>query len=198
MRQLEADHMAEEAQIAKTTSPANGTTTSAPTTPTGVNGNGQLPAAGAPAAADKPAPIGQGRELANGAKSMPASRRASGYGGTFGLEKLSLSVMEPGSGKTWTEDEDVDAEGAQSEHHHSTLSALDVGRTLMTDSVKYLGMNDDDPFPGIAKTESKVCHCLETLATWTNPSAPLCRFRRSGPRPPLPANPASSLRVASI
>jgi len=116
MRQLEADHLAEEANLATTnggsndsaTSPnLNGNTTSAPTTPPG-RANGALPGQ------DKPAPIGQGRELANGAKSMPASRRTSGYGGTFGLEKLSLSVMDS-KGKTWTDEEDVDAEGAQSE-----------------------------------------------------------------------------------
>jgi hypothetical protein len=46
---------------------------------------------------------------------MPGSRRTSGYG-TFGFEKLSLSVMEPGSGrKEWKEEDEVDAEGAQSE-----------------------------------------------------------------------------------
>jgi hypothetical protein len=122
MRQLEADHLAEEANLA-TTNAANGTngvngsaaspnlngnTSSAPTTPPGGRANGALPGQ------DKPAPIGQGRELANGAKSMPASRRTSGHAGTFGLEKLSLSVMDT-KGKTWTDDEDVDAEGAQSE-----------------------------------------------------------------------------------
>jgi hypothetical protein len=58
------------------------------------------------------APIGQGRDM-NGAKSMPASRRTSGYGPTFGMEKLSLSVLEPG-GKKWNDEDDVDAEGAQS------------------------------------------------------------------------------------
>lgn len=110
MRQLEADHLAEEAQIAKSDSPtpANGNTTSAPTTPPGGANGHALPN-------EKPAPIGQGREMANGAKSMPTSRRTSGYGGTFGMEKLSLSVMEPSAGKSWTDDEDVDAEGAQSE-----------------------------------------------------------------------------------
>jgi len=28
---------------------------------------------------------------------------------------------------------------------------------LTVDSVKYLGMNDDDPFPGIPKADNKVC-----------------------------------------
>jgi len=151
MRQLEADHLAEEADLATTnsangsaTSPnLNGNTTSAPTTPPG-RANGA-------AGQDKPAPIGQGRELANGAKSMPASRRTSGYGGSFGLEKLSLSVMDS-KGKTWTDEEDVDAEGAQSE----SFIHRQNGRRLIADSVKYLGMNDDDPFPGIPKADNKV------------------------------------------
>ena len=52
--------------------------------------------------------------MANGAKSMPTSRRASGFGPTFGMEKLSLSVMESAQGKGWDDDE-VDTEGAQSE-----------------------------------------------------------------------------------
>ena len=113
MRQLEADHLAEEAQIADADSPtgANGNTTSAPTTPPG-RPNGTT---------EKPAPIGQGREMANGAKSMPNSRRASGYGGTFGLEKLSLSVVEP---KSWADEEDVDAAGAQSASLSANVGVL--------------------------------------------------------------------------
>ena len=139
MRQLEADHLAEEAQLAKSASPDPTAANSAPTTPPGGSG----PRSANSDTREKPAPIGQGRELANGAKSMPASRRTSGYGSsTFGMEKLSLSVMDTGSGKQWNggaadgDEEDVDAEGAQS-------------------SVKYLGMNDDDPFPGLPKKENK-------------------------------------------
>ena len=157
MRQLEADHLAEEANLATTnaangandSSPnLNGNTSSAPTTPPG-RANGAIPGG-----QDKPAPIGQGRELANGAKSMPASRRTSGYGGSFGLEKLSLSVMDT-KGKTWTDEEDVDAEGAQSEFA-AEMDGMCWGMGLIIDSVKYLGMNDDDPFPGIPKADNKV------------------------------------------
>lgn len=73
-----------------------------------------------------------------GAKSMPVSRRPSGsagMGGAFGMEKLSISRDE----------EDVDAEGAQSKSWHQTQ--------LTVDSVKYLQLNDDDPFPGLPKKE---------------------------------------------
>ena len=64
---------------------------------------------------EQPAPIGQGRESANGAKSMPGSRRTSGDG-TFGMEKLSLRAIDQGK-KGWPkEEEEVDAEGAQSRH----------------------------------------------------------------------------------
>lgn len=141
MRQLEADHAAEESQILNGNSSPPGEAASAPTTPPG----GVRVAFGSTTSVpdmmkgfkEAPAPIGSGRD-ANGAKSMPASRRASGYGGgSFGFEKLSLSVVEPaGNKKEWNEEDDVDAEGAQN-------------------SVKYLGMNDDDPFPGIPKTEPR-------------------------------------------
>jgi hypothetical protein len=94
----------------------NGETTSAPTSPAG-RLSFILPDDSVPGPKEQLAPIGQGRELANGAKSMPASRRTSGYG-TFGMEKLSLSVMESGErrgGQKWggaDEDEgDADAQG---------------------------------------------------------------------------------------
>lgn len=113
MRLLEAEQLAEEHQL------LSGEAASAPTTPPG-RSPAQTPvdaaAAGAASVAGssvKPEPIGPPQP--NGAKSMPASRRTSGSAGTFGLEKLSLSVMgaKP-KGKDWAEDEDVDAEGAQS------------------------------------------------------------------------------------
>lgn len=126
MRQLEADQLAEETLLAGSgkgaangdhAAGANGTN-SAPTTPPGHEDG---------AAKEAVAPIGQGREMANGAKSMPASRRASGYG-TFGMEKLSLSVMDEGTGRPahW-EEEEVDDQGAHN-------------------SVKYV-VGDDDSFP---------------------------------------------------
>lgn len=128
MRQLEADQLAEETMLAGSgkgaangngdhAAGANGATNSAPTTPPGhENGNGPSTDG---AAKEAVAPIGQGRELANGAKSMPASRRASGYG-TFGMEKLSLSVMDEGTGRPgqW-EEEEVDDQGAHSEYCQS-------------------------------------------------------------------------------
>jgi hypothetical protein len=44
---------------------------------------------------------------------MPASRRTSGYGGgSFGMEKLSLSVLD--GKKEWTDEDDVAADNAQS------------------------------------------------------------------------------------
>jgi hypothetical protein len=119
MRQLEADQQAEVTRLSgkgqETKAGAtNGDINSAPSaTPSleddvpEVNGNGN---AGA---------IGQGREAANGAKSMPASRRTSGYG-TFGMEKLSLSVMDEGTGRNkW--DEEVDDQVA---HSKSTLARV--------------------------------------------------------------------------
>jgi len=113
MRQLEADQQAEVSRLSgkgqdTKAGAANGDSNSAPPTPdleddAEVNGNGNG-SAGA---------IGSGREAANGAKSMPASRRASGYG-TFGMEKLSLSVMDEGTGRNkW--DEEVDDQVAHSE-----------------------------------------------------------------------------------
>jgi hypothetical protein len=113
MRQLEADQQAEVSRLSgkqpTDTAATNGDANSAPASPSGkedhveVNG-GANGSAGA---------IGQGRELANGAKSMPASRRASGYG-TFGMEKLSLSVMDEGTGRTKWEEDEVDEQGAHS------------------------------------------------------------------------------------
>ncbi|WVQ85355.1 hypothetical protein IAT38_007520 [Cryptococcus sp. DSM 104549] len=133
MRELEANQLAEERQILS----GAGEIASAPTTP---SGRDQAPASVPETLKEAPAPIGPpgtGREGLNGAKSMPGSRRTSTYGGTFGMEKLSLSVMADAPGRTWgQEDDDVDAEGAQS-------------------SVKYLQMGDDDPFPGIPKQEPK-------------------------------------------
>lgn len=131
MRKLEADQQAELAEDhqqqhhadghgpnGNATSNGDGETTSAPTTPPGPGRHALGSTTSVPEVSvtkETPAPIGQGRELANGAKSMPASRRTSGYG-TFGMEKLSLSVMEGGERKgTRWEDEEVDAEGAQSE-----------------------------------------------------------------------------------
>ena len=115
MRQLEADQQAEVSRLSGKgqadgkAANANGDNSSDPSTPAleedlEVNGSGNG-SAGA---------IGQGREAANGAKSMPASRRASGYG-TFGMEKLSLSVMDEGTGRNkW--DEEVDDQVAHSEY----------------------------------------------------------------------------------
>lgn len=96
MKQLEAQQLAEEKQL------ISGEATSAPTTP----GPGET----SPVVEKRLEPIGPPRET-NGAKSMPGSRRTSGINGTFGMEKLSLSTM---SHKERKEDEDVDAEGAQS------------------------------------------------------------------------------------
>ena len=112
MRQLEEDHLAEERRL------LNGDAASAPTTPIGRVNFGSTVSVPDIQRTERepPAPIGHGRETANGAKSMPASRRTSGYGGTFGLEKLSLSAMEPAGVKSWKDEEDeVDNEGAQSE-----------------------------------------------------------------------------------
>jgi hypothetical protein len=65
---------------------------------------------------------------------MPGSRRASGYGGSFGFEKLSLSVMETGGkSKEWEDAGDETAEG----------------------TVKYLGMGDDDFVPSSGGKEHK-------------------------------------------
>jgi hypothetical protein len=70
---------------------------------------------------------------------MPASRRTSGYGGnTFGFEKMSLSVMEPGQAGKW--DDEVDEQGAEG-------------------TVNYLGMGDDDFDP----SERKVCLLVDKL-----------------------------------
>jgi hypothetical protein len=45
---------------------------------------------------------------------MPASRRTSGYGGTFGMDKLSLSVLEHGR-KDWADQvDDLADDNAQS------------------------------------------------------------------------------------
>ncbi len=151
MRQLEAEHLAEERQL------LNDEAASAPTTPPGRVTMGSTPSVPEMQQSEReqPAPIGQGRETANGAKSMPASRRTSGYGaGAFGMEKLSLSVMEP-ERREWTaEEEDVDAEGAQSMSLDVEGSGADE-----SDSVKYLGMGDDDPTPGLPK--DKVSWILE-------------------------------------
>ncbi|KAK6905551.1 pumilio-family RNA binding protein [Kwoniella mangroviensis CBS 10435] len=136
MQELEASQLAEERQLLNGNTPA-GEAASAPTTPPG-----RLPHGTTASVSDNkeaPAPIGppgREREGLNGAKSMPGSRRTSTYGGTFGMEKLSLSVMADAGRRDWTEDDDVDAEGAQS-------------------SVKYLQMGDDDPFPGIPKSDNK-------------------------------------------
>ncbi|ODN84336.1 hypothetical protein L202_00308 [Cryptococcus amylolentus CBS 6039] len=140
MRELEANQLAEERQLLSTNTPGHsaGEIASAPTTPPGALG-----AAAHDSTKEAPAPIGPPtgntqREGLNGAKSMPGSRRTSTYGNTFGMEKLSLSGMADGPRREWRqEDDDVDAEGAQS-------------------SVKYLGMNDDDPFPGIPKEPKRL------------------------------------------
>ncbi|WWC66536.1 uncharacterized protein I206_100439 [Kwoniella pini CBS 10737] len=135
MQELEASQLAEERQLLNSNTPP-GEAASAPTTPPGRLPHGTT--ASVPESKEAPAPIGPpGREGLNGAKSMPGSRRTSTYGGTFGMEKLSLSVMADAGRRDWTEDDDVDAEGAQS-------------------SVKYLQMGDDDPFPGIPKSDKRL------------------------------------------
>ncbi|OCF41394.1 pumilio-family RNA binding protein [Kwoniella heveanensis CBS 569] len=139
MRELEADQLAEERQLLNGVTPPSGgpgEAASAPTTPPGRLPVGNTASVPDITRGDKeaPAPIGPPTGL-NGAKSMPGSRRTSTYGNTFGMEKLSLSVMADPGRRDWADDDDVDAEGAQS-------------------SVKYLQMGDDDPFPGIPK-ESK-------------------------------------------
>jgi hypothetical protein len=107
MAELEAEQRAEDLLL----NGGNGVAepASAPTSPLGRLPNSaadRAPGAGAPA------PIGQGRE--NGAKSMPASRRTSGYGGTFGMDKLSLSVLEHGR-KDWADQvDDLADDNAQS------------------------------------------------------------------------------------
>lgn len=129
MRLLEEKQKAEESLLTgeETASPANGDGASIPTTPldgqddksvTEPNANG----AGAHGSAGA---IGQGRELANGAKSMPASRRASGYG-TFGMEKLSLSVMDEGTGRVKWDEEDVDDQGAHSMYSTTSRKLLSL------------------------------------------------------------------------
>lgn len=136
---------------------------SAPTSPAGRSAKA-VAADRAPA----PAPIGQGRE--NGAKSMPTSRRTSGYGGnTFGMEKLSLSVLEPG-GKKWEDEDEVDAEGAQSE--------LRLELVLTTDSVSYL-INDDEPFPSMGKDK----HLSAASAALDLAPLPQAASRAFGSRP---------------
>ena len=109
MRLLEAEHLAEERQLLINEA------ASAPSTPIGRNMLGST--ASVPdmqrVEREHPAPIGQGRETANGIKSMPGSRRPSGHGQTFGFEKL--SVMNPGMKERSKDEEEVDAEGAQSE-----------------------------------------------------------------------------------
>ncbi|WVO17817.1 hypothetical protein L204_105515 [Cryptococcus depauperatus] len=129
MRLLQAKQLAEERQLmsaAGSPLPA-GEVASAPTTPPGRT------TLDTPNKDVKEAPAPIGPPTLNGVKSMPGSRRTSTYGGTFGMEKLSLSAMADVPRREWRqEDDDVDAEGAQS-------------------SVKYLRMNDDDPFPGIPK-----------------------------------------------
>lgn len=144
MKQLEADQLAEESRLGNTNGEhhaagVNGNTSSAPTTPPGHEGEGQTNGSTKEAVA----PIGQGREMANGAKSMPASRRASGYG-TFGLEKLSLSVMDEGTGRTNWDEEEVNDQGAHSECGHHIASERDTDLDL--DSVKYV-VGDDESFP---------------------------------------------------
>lgn len=123
MRQLEADQLAEVSRLSGKPADANGNgngdADSAPASPSAqendleVNG-GTNGSAGA---------IGQGREAANGAKSMPASRRASGYG-TFGMEKLSLSVMDEGTGRNKWEEEEVDDQVAHSEWSSTPSQSL--------------------------------------------------------------------------
>lgn len=160
MARLDADERADAMLL-------NGTeAASAPTSPLG-----RLPKGGAAdraPGAGAPAPIGQGRE--NGAKSMPASRRTSGYGGsTFGMEKLSLSVLEPGGNK-WEDDDDVDAEGAQSRYQHR--------HPLTPDSVSYL-INDDEPFPSMGKDK----HLSAASAALDLAPLPQAASRAFGSRP---------------
>jgi hypothetical protein len=121
MRLLEEKQKAELGE--ENGSPAGADGTSIPVTPLdgddksteahGVNGNGNA-SVGA---------IGQGRELGNGAKSMPASRRASGYG-TFGMEKLSLSVMDEGTGRVKWDEEEVD-----DQVHSKSSDSIDSGHS---------------------------------------------------------------------
>lgn len=117
MRLLEEKQQAELGE--ESGSPAVGDGTSIPVTPLDgedkpaeANGNGNGPVGA----------IGQGRDLGNGAKSMPASRRASGYG-TFGMEKLSLSVMDEGTGRTKWDEEEVDDQ-VHSEYKNTRWMAL--------------------------------------------------------------------------
>ncbi|KAL1407712.1 hypothetical protein Q8F55_007145 [Vanrija albida] len=157
MAKLDADQRADELLLNSNgvviTEPA-----SAPTSPLGARNAAGTPGDRAPGAG-APAPIGQGREV-NGAKSMPSSRRTSGYGGaTFGMEKLSLSVLEPGK-KDWADDDDVGAEGAQK-------------------SVSYLAINDDDPFPGLAKDK----HLSASSAALDLAPLPQASSRAFGSRP---------------
>jgi hypothetical protein len=71
---------------------------------------------------------------------MPASRRTSGYGGgTFGMDKLSISVLEPGR-KEWADEDDV----AESKPP-ATATSKTVQFSLSTESVSHL-VNDDDMF----------------------------------------------------
>jgi hypothetical protein len=155
MRQLEADQLAEETQLHHNDQVPGSSTSNNNTNTSSGNGTTSAPSTppSAPGVIEKPV----GSQGQPGAKSMPTSRRASGYGGaTFGMEKLSLSVMEPAGGQGrggWTRDEeDVDAEGAQ-----SGSTGCDTRlKLILSGSVKYLGMGDDDPFPGIPKKENKV------------------------------------------
>ena len=147
MRQLEAEQLAEERQLlSASNSPVNGAeAASAPTTPPGAAratispvGNGAANGNGNGAngnGSNETAPIGPPNGNGAGAKSMPGSRRASGYGGSFGFENLSLSVMETGGkAKEWEDAGDETAEG----------------------TVKYLGMGDDDyPPAGASGKEHK-------------------------------------------
>jgi hypothetical protein len=122
MRQLEADQLAEETTL--NTSPPSKATNSS-------SGNGTTSAPSTPPGADVEIPQSKQAGGAAGAKSMPTSRRASGYGGSaFGMEKLSLSVMEPNvradGERSWLEpdEDDVDAEGAQSEFYLCCLKCI--------------------------------------------------------------------------
>ncbi len=172
MKQLEANHLAEERQLL-TNEPA-----SAPTTPTGRNAKGSTTSVPEMQRTEReqPAPIGHGRDGANGAKSMPGSRRTSAYG-TFGMEKLSLSVMDSGRRGWMTEEEEVDSEGAQS----GSFMIRRSPRLICKDSVKYLGMGDDDPLPGVPK-EPKVSESTRVKLN----SATLRCFRRTRPRSSVP------------
>lgn len=172
MAALEAEEHAED-MLLKTGGPGANEPSSAPTSPLGrlaaPAGADRAPGAGAPA------PIGQGRE--NGAKSMPASRRTSGYGGTFGMEKLSLSVLEPGR-KEWADVDDEDdlaADNAQSGYPRQSRAP---GLTV-SESVSYL-VNDDDHFPGAPK-ESK--HLSAASAALDLAPLPQASSRAFGSRP---------------